>query len=120
MEEHSKFIEAEMVVGGLGFLLIDGLCFLIDLIPVVGWVITAVIQMATTFAIEQWISNKGGEFSGFTAKRFLKYLTNAVPYLPTTFTIFLVSALMHNHPKITKVVGKMAGPAAGKVLKKAA
>lgn len=107
MEENNKFTESEMVVGGLGFLFIDGLCFLIDLVPLIGWMITAVIQLAATFVIEQWIKNKGGGDGGFTAKRFFKYLSNTIPYLPTTFTIFLISVLMHNHPKITATAGKV-------------
>ncbi|MBI4034252.1 MAG: hypothetical protein HY378_01750 [Candidatus Brennerbacteria bacterium] len=118
-QQNNKFTESELVVGGLGFLLIDGFCFFIDFAPGIGWMITAVTQTAATFAIEQWIENKGGDLGGLSAKRIGKYFLNAVPWFPTTFGIFLVSALIHNNPKVAGAVAKTAKPA-GKMLKKAA
>ena len=127
--ERNKFTEVEMIVGGLGALLVDGICAVIDIITVgIGAFITPVIQITATGAIEYWISKKGGDFSIFNAKRMGKYASNLLPVIPTVLAIFLRSAYLHNHPKVAglagKVVGKItpktAGPATSKVLKKAA
>jgi len=129
-EEHNKFTEAEMVVGGLGALFVDGVCAVIDFFTVgIGATFTWVVQLAATGGIEWWVSQKGGDMSVFTAKRFGKYASNFLPIAPTVFVIFLRSVYLHNHPKIAgiastagRVVGKigLADKAASKALKKAA
>ncbi len=123
MEENNKFTESELIIGGLGALFFDIVCGVIDFLSAgIGATFTWVFQLAATGAIEWWVSQKGGSLGIFDAKRLTKYASNILPVVPTVFLIFLFSTMTHNHPKITAVATKAAGPAgkiAGK-LKKAA
>ena len=111
-EEKEKFTESELVVGGLGALLIDGVCGAIDFVSAgISAVITPVAQLAATGAIEWWISQKGGDLGIIDVKRMGKYASNLIPVITTVFFIFLISAFIHNHPEITEVAEKSAGPA---------
>lgn len=122
-EERDKFTESEMIVGGLGALFLDGVCAVVDVISAgTGAIITPIAQLFATGAIEWWVSQKGGDLGIIDAKRIAKYASNLVPAVPTVFFIFLISALMHNNPKIIEVATKAAGPAgkiAGKLNKAA-
>ncbi len=109
-KERDKFTESEMIVGGLGALLVDGGCALADIFSAgVGAAVTPVVQLAATGAIEWWVDQKGGNLGIVDAKRIGKYASNLLPAIPTVSAIFLTSVLTHNHPKITGVAAKATG-----------
>ena len=97
-EQKEKFDESEILIWTLGYLIVDGACTVIDFIPVIGWVVSYIIQTAGTASIE-WLESRKGGGSGdvITPKRIGKYLLNVVPWIPTLSGIFLVSALIHNN-----------------------
>ncbi|MFA5776806.1 MAG: hypothetical protein WC988_04625 [Patescibacteria group bacterium] len=112
-----KFSEAEIILGGLFTLTIDGISAILDAFAV-GLVISPVIQSGVTFSMWMWFKSKGDKTSGDIGKQVAKYAANALPIIPTTFVVFVVSAYVHNHPKIAgKIATKTAGlkPGAAKI-----
>lgn len=110
--ENKKFSESEMLIGGLFFLGLDGLCFLLEL-TAVGALPAVFIQIfANVLMNELWFKNKGVD-NGKFLKQFLKYLGSAAP--SGNFWVFLVSAVAHNHPRAIKIGAQVAGAALGGV-----
>lgn len=122
-EGHNKFTEAEIVVGGLGTLFIDGVSFVLDFVPVVGWVIATILQAATSVGTSWWLQNKGGKRAWGFERQLIKQIANFLPWVPTCFAAFMIETTLHNHPKAVGAIAKVAGPAgkaAKKVINKAA
>lgn len=111
--ENNKFNEVELVLGGMFTLGVDGTCALLDLTGV-GAVITPFIQSFVTFVMWMWFRSKGDKNSGKLGRQIAKYASNAIPIIPTTFTVFIIEALIHNRPKIKQAGGKIASTAVSK------
>lgn len=104
----NRFTEAELIIGSFAFLGVDVISLALDLTGV-GAAIAPVLQGAATFLIEWWVKSKSGSWGGLDLNRVMKYLSNTLPLLPTTFTIFLVSAIKHNHPEKFGALEKIGG-----------
>jgi hypothetical protein len=117
-EEHKKYNEAELIVGGLIFFALDGICFALDWTGA-GAFITPIIQSAGTFAMNVVALLKGDKNALKLGRQLVKYAINFLPFLPTLTTVFFIEAYIHNHPEkfalATKVMA--AGSAALNVKK---
>jgi len=110
-EEHKKYSTAELLIGVLGFLLIDLICIIIDLTGV-GAVIAPMIQNFGTFTLNLWAWHKGDKNALKLGKQIAKYAANFLPLVPTLTIVFLITALNHNNPKVTsKLTNKLTMPA---------
>lgn len=111
MDEGNKYNEAEIIIGTLFLLGVDGLCFILDL-TVVGTFISRVVKWASQAGM-LWLANSKGDKNALKMGRVLaKFALNAVPFLPTLTTIFLIETYLHNHPKIAEVAAGKIGPTA--------
>ncbi len=118
-QEHKKFNEAEMLVGGFFTLGVDGVCTLIDLTGV-GLAISPIIQGFTTFTMWWWFKSKGDPNASKIGRQITKYLANLLPLIPTTFTAFAIEVYIHNHPERFAALQKIAALKSGAVAAKAA
>lgn len=118
-EEHKKFNEAEMLLGGFFTLGVDSVCFLIDWTGV-GLAIAPIIQSFTTFTMWWWFKTKGDPNTLKTGRQVAKYAANFLPLIPTTFTAFAVEVYIHNHPERFAAIQKVAALKSGAVAAKTA
>ncbi len=110
---HNKYLEAELIIGGLFFLTIDGVCALID-VTGVGLAIAPVIQAAGTGAMTFWGYMKRDSAALKTSHQITKYALNLLPLLPTLFTSFVIQTYIHNHPKLNKMSSSLQYGITGK------
>ncbi|PIP30154.1 hypothetical protein COX26_00210 [Candidatus Jorgensenbacteria bacterium CG23_combo_of_CG06-09_8_20_14_all_54_14] len=106
-EEHNKFMEVEMLLGGLFTLGVDGICFLIDWTGVC-LAIAPIIQGFTTFVMWMWFKSKGDPGALSVGRQVAKYASNMLPLLPTTLIAFAVEVYLHNHPEKFGAIQKVA------------
>jgi hypothetical protein len=111
--KHEKFTEAEMLVGGLFTLGVDGICILIDLTGV-GLAISPVLQGFVTFLMWWWLKSKGDPNAAKLGRQIAKYAANFLPVLPTTFITLGIEVYIHNHPEKYGVIAKAGALASGK------
>ncbi len=99
MDEHKKFTEAEIIVGLLVITIpVDAASFLIDWTGV-GLVLAPILQSAAMFATWLWLRSKGDTSSLKLGRQLGRYLSNALPLLPTVTAVFLIEVYLHNHPE---------------------
>lgn len=110
MDERKKFTEAEILLGGLFTLGVDGVCMLIDFTGI-GLIVAPIIQGFTTFLIWMWFKSKGDPAAAKLGRQAAKYAANFLPVLPTTFLAFSIEVFIHNHPKAVAAVTTLAGAA---------
>lgn len=107
-EEINKYNEVELIMGGLFYLGVDGICALLDFTGI-GAVITPVIQSFGTFSQTLWAMGKGDKQALKLGRQISKYAANLLPWLPTLTAVFFIETYIHNHPK---QVAQLAGVAA--------
>ncbi|MDO8557131.1 MAG: hypothetical protein Q7R98_01570 [Candidatus Jorgensenbacteria bacterium] len=95
MGEYKKFSEAEILIGGLVTFFIDFACGILDAFAI-GIIVSPLIQAGVTAATWFWFKNKGDADSKKIGRQIAKYAANILPVIPTTFVVFVVSAIMHN------------------------
>lgn len=95
MDDHKKFSEAEIILGGLVTFFIDFACGILDAF-VIGIFVSSAIQTGVTAAMWFWFKNKGDPDVRKLGRQIAKYAANLLPWIPTTFLVFIVSAIMHN------------------------
>ncbi len=111
-KDYKKFTEAEMLIGGLGTLGVDVLCLVGDIISVGIFIaVAATIKTAVKLGIDIWLKSHGDTSTSKVGKQIATYFANILPL--ATFILFVVSVLIHNHPKLAKVAAKTAGGALG-------
>lgn len=98
--EEDKFTAAEMVIGGLLTLTVDVAALLLDSTGL-GWLIATPLQAAASFGTSWWIRSKGDKHAWSLGRQLKKQGANFLPWVPTTFTAFVIEAIRHNNPKIT-------------------
>ena len=111
-EETNKFNAAEIVVGSMAGLFVDGLCILIDLTGI-GLGISPFIQGFTMFGFSWWLKSKGSPNAFKLNRQIGKQLSNLLPLLPTVTIVFWIDVFGHNNLKTTsflsqKIPGKLA------------
>jgi len=102
-EEIKKFSTAEIVIGGLFTLGVDGVSALLDLVPIIGWMIATGVQAGTSFGTSFWLMSKGGKRAMKLERQLIKQISNILPLVPTTFTAFMIETALHNNPKLKKI-----------------
>ncbi len=95
-KELKPFNEAELVVGTLGCLLVDGASALLDLVPAFGLLAAAAIQSGASFGTTFWLMTKGGSRAARLERQVLKQGVNILPILPTVTTAFIIETVVHN------------------------
>ena len=107
MGEYKKFNTAEIVVGSLFTLAVDGISFLLDWAAVITggitYAIAVLLQAGTSAATSFWLHNKGGKRAFGLERQLTKQIANFLPWVPTCFAAFMIEAAMHNNPKIAKM-----------------
>ncbi len=104
-QEHNKFTEVELLIGGLFTLAVDGAAALIDVTGVGAVLVAPVIQWFTTFTMWLWFRSKGDPGALKMGRQIFKYAIQLLPVTPvaitalTTFIPFLIEAYLHNHPE---------------------
>ncbi|MEX0690024.1 MAG: hypothetical protein WD095_01125 [Candidatus Paceibacterota bacterium] len=97
-DQPKKINEAEMVIGGLITLAVDGVAFLLDL-TVFGYIVAVPLQAFTSLATS-WMMWSKGDGGAFKAKRqFTKQVANFAPWIPTCFGFFVYEVFRLNNPK---------------------
>lgn len=106
-EETNKFNEAEIVVGSMGGLFVDGLCILLDLTGV-GLGIAPFVQGSAMFGFSWWLKSKGSPNAFKLNRQIARQLSNLLPLAPTVTAVFLIDVFMHNHPEKFAAVAAVA------------
>lgn len=95
MIEAKKFSVSEMVIGSLATLTVDGSCAILDWL-IIGVFVSPIIRSGVTLGFWMWFKNKGDKNTKKAGSQIAKYSANLIPSIPTTLTVFLVSAFLHN------------------------
>ncbi|MEK7464576.1 MAG: hypothetical protein AAB617_02235 [Patescibacteria group bacterium] len=89
----NKFSISEITVGVMGTLFVDGVSALLDT-TLIGAAIMPVVQSFATWYIGRWVKSKGGTTTFL--REVVKYASNLLPWIPTTFLTFVVVVIMQN------------------------
>ncbi len=104
-EEHNKFTEVEILLGGLFTLGVDGVCILIDITGIGAVLVAPVVQWFTTFVLWLRFRSKGDPGAMKMGRQIFKYAIQLLPVTPiiiTAFTTsipFFIEVFIHNHPE---------------------
>ncbi|MFH1161700.1 MAG: hypothetical protein V1696_00245 [Candidatus Jorgensenbacteria bacterium] len=104
-EEHNKFTEVEILLGGFFTLAVDGVCILIDITGIGAVLIAPIVQGFTTFVLWLWFKSKGDPGAMKMGRQIVKYAANFLPITPvlitalTTSIPFFIEVFIHNHPE---------------------
>lgn len=101
MNEHNKFTTAEIVIGGMFTLCVDGISALFDL-TVIGMVVAIPLQAGTSFGTTLWLMSKGSKRATSLERQLIKQFSNVLPVIPTTFAAFMIETTLHNNPKFAQ------------------
>ena len=107
MEEEKKFSTAEVIIGGLFALFIDGMALLLDLIPAIGWLIATVVQAMASVGTTLWLVFKGSKRATKLERQLVKQLSNFLPFVPTVFASFMIEVALHNNPRLQHIAKKI-------------
>lgn len=101
MGEYNKFSTAEIVIGGLFTLCVDGASALLDLTGI-GMIISMPLQASTSVGTTLWLISKGGKRAASLERQLIKHFSNVLPIVPTTFAAFMIETTLHNRPELAK------------------
>lgn len=101
-----------IILIGLGTLAVDIGAALFD-VTFIGMIFMPPLQFLVSAATSFVFKSHGDKNALKTSKLITKAVASVLPLIPTTLGIFLVQVLMHNHPKLMKTIGSVAGKIGG-------
>ncbi len=88
------FNVAELGIGTLLCLLVDGTSALLELIPAIGYLPAAALRAGANFGTTFWIIAKRG--NARLERQLAKQAAGLIPFLPAVTAAFVTEAIIHN------------------------